>query len=83
MNIEINILKKTIIYRLSYSGMKETDILYKKIIKNKLEFLDNDELILLSTLFNEISDAEMFNWLKKKTPILQKYRMLIDKISDE
>ena len=34
MNIEINILKKTIIYRLSYSGMKETDILYKKIIKN-------------------------------------------------
>ena len=48
MNKEKNILKKIIKYRLSYSGMKETDIIYQKLILNKLEFFNEDELKLLS-----------------------------------
>ena len=39
MNKEKNLLKKLIRYRLSYSGMKETDIIYKKLIM----FMEFDE----------------------------------------
>ena len=79
----MNVLKKIIIYRLSYSGMKETDILYKKTILDKLDLLDTDELQLLSTLFNEISDSDIFNMLTKKIPISDKYNNLINKILNE
>ena len=83
MNIKKNILKKTIKYRLSYSGMKETDILYKNIIINKLDSLNYTELKLLSNLFNEISDAEIFKWITKKIIISNKYTNLINKITYE
>ena len=83
MRKEKNNLKKVIKYRLSYSGMKETDIIYQKLILNKLEFLQKNELNLLSTLFNEISDAEIFNMLTNKVPRLKKFKKLIDKITDE
>jgi succinate dehydrogenase flavin-adding protein (antitoxin of CptAB toxin-antitoxin module) len=81
--MEMNILKKSIKYRLSYSGTKETDIIYKNIISKKLDFLSEEELLLLSTLFNEISDIEIFNWITKKKPSLRKYKNLIDSISNE
>ena len=83
MNIEKNILKKIIKYRLLYSGMKETDIIYQKLILNKLEFLNEDELKLLSDLFNEVSDANIFNILINKIPSSKKFKNLIDKILDE
>ena len=82
MNKENNILKKIIKYRLSYSGMKETDIIYKKLILNKLEILNTDELKLLSILFNEISDANIFNMLTGKVH-LPKFKNLINKIINE
>lgn len=83
MNKEKNILKKIIKYRLSYSGMKETDIIYQKLILNKLEFFNEDELKLLSDLFNEIPDADIFNMLTNKISISRKFKNLIDKILDE
>ena len=83
MNLDKKILIKTIKYRLSYSGMKETDIVYQNIILNKLKFLDEDELKLLSNLFSEISDPVIFNWIYKKTSISKKYKNLITKITDE
>ena len=83
MNKEKNILKKIIKYRLLYSGMKETDIIYQKLILNKLEFLNEDELKLLSDLFNEVSDANIFNILINKIASSKKFKNLIDKILDE
>ena len=83
MNKQKNILKKIIKYRLSYSGMKETDIIYQKLILNKLEFFNEDELKLLSDLFNEISDADIFNMLTNKISVSRKFKNLIDKILDE
>ena len=83
MNKEKNILKKIIKYRLSYSGMKETDIIYQKLILNKLEFFNEDELKLLSDLFNEIPDADIFNMLTNKISVSRKFKNLIDKILDE
>ena len=76
-------LKKIIKYRLSYSGTKETDILYKRMILDKIEIFNNQELLLLSNLFNEISDTNIFDILTNKIEKPKKYRQLITKIINE
>ena len=76
-------LKKIIKYRLSYSGTKETDILYKKMILDKLKIFNNEELLLLSNLFNEISDTDIFNILTNKSKGPKKYQILMNKIINE
>ena len=83
MSEEIFNLKKIIRYRLSYSGTKETDILYRKMILNKLDNLNKKELLLLSNLFNEISDIEIFNILTNKLKKPPKYNEIINKIINE
>ena len=83
MNEETINLKKIIRYRLSYSGTKETDILYHKMISNKLDHLNKKELSLLSNLFKEISDIEIFNILTNKSKKPSKYKNLINKIINE
>jgi succinate dehydrogenase flavin-adding protein (antitoxin of CptAB toxin-antitoxin module) len=83
MNDEITNLKKIIRYRSLYSGTKETDIIYKRIIIDKLDNLNKDELLLLSSLFNEISDNVIFNFLTKKSKPSIKYQDLINKLINE
>ena len=83
MNDEITNLKKIIRYRSLYSGTKETDIIYKRIIIDKLDNLNKEELLLLSTLFNEISDNVIFNFLTKKSKPSIKYQDLIIKLINE
>ena len=56
---KIEVLKKTIRYRLSYSGTKETDILYKQMILSKINKLSINELNLLSNLFKDLPDTEI------------------------
>ena len=51
MDKEKNNLKKLIRYRLSYSGMKETDIIYQRMILKKIEFLNMEDLKLLSNIY--------------------------------
>ena len=57
---DIEILKKRILYRCSYSGTKETDLIYLKLIVNKIDQLKYQELIQLSNLFKEVSDTDIF-----------------------
>ena len=76
-------LKKIIRYRLSYSGTKETDILYKKMILDKIDIFNTAELLLLSNLFNEISDIDIFNILTNKLNRPKKYQKLMNKIANE
>ena len=83
MNDEITNLKKIIRYRSLYSGTKETDIIYKRIIIDKLDNLNKEELLLLSSLFNEISDNVIFNFLTKKSKPSIKYQDLINKLVNE
>ena len=83
MNEEIINLKKIIKYRISYSGTKETDILYQKMILNKLDNLSKEELLLLTNLFTDISDIEIFNILTNKLKKPSKYKDLINKIINE
>ena len=77
MHKEKEKLEKIIKYRLSYSGMKETDILYKRLILDKLKYLNENELKLLSNLFTEVSDIRIFNMLTNKEALIKKYENLI------
>ena len=77
---DIKKIKKQIIYRCSYSGTKETDLLYKKFIINKIDQLTNFELIKLSSLFKEVSDIDIFLILTNKTQPKKKYKNLFNKI---
>ena len=83
MNDEIKNLKKIIKYRSLYTGTKETDFLYKKVIIDKLDNLNKKELLLLSNLFNEISDHVIFNFLTKQSKPSTKYKDLINKLINE
>ena len=64
--MNINYIEKILKYRLSYSGTKETDILYKKLILGKLNNFQNEELNLLISLFDEYSDDDIFGFLTNK-----------------
>jgi len=67
MNDDIANLKKIIRYRSLYSGTKETDFIYKRIIFDKLDVLTKKELHLLTNIFNEISDNDILNLLTRKS----------------
>ena len=75
-------LKKQIIYRCSYSGTKETDLLYQKLIVNKIDSLSNKELYQLSILFNEVSDTDIFLILTNKKNPDNKYTNLFKKLKE-
>ena len=73
-------LKKQIIYRCSYTGTKETDLLYQKLIVNKIDTLNHNEIYELSTLFNEVSDSDIFLILTNKINPINKYTNLFIKL---
>ena len=73
-------IKKKIIYQCSYTGIKETDLLYQQLIVNKIDTLSLDELYQLSTLFNEVSDAEIFLILTNKINSNKKFNNLFKKL---
>ena len=79
---DINKLKKRIIYRCSYTGTKETDLLYQKLIVNKIDSLNFDELRQLSNLFNEVSDTDIFLILTNKINSNDKYNNLFKKLRE-
>ena len=78
--MNINYIEKILKYRLSYSGTKETDILYKKLILGKLNNFQNKELNLLISLFDEYSDDDIFCFLTNKDDPPNKFKSLISKI---
>ena len=76
----IEILKKKILYRCTYTGTKETDLLYKKLITNKINNFTHQELVQLSSLFNEISDADILLILTNKIKPHPNYKYLFNKL---
>tara|TARA_Y100001970_G_C13936878_1_gene701136 strand:- start:226 stop:471 length:246 start_codon:yes stop_codon:yes gene_type:complete len=78
----LNSLKKIIKYRSSYSGTKETDILYKKYFINNLNIFNVNELNLLKYLFDTYSDDEIYDFLTKKRKPNLKFKKLFDKINN-
>ena len=78
--MKLNSLKKIIKYRSSYSGTKETDIMYERYFIRNLEKFNKKELNLLVSVFNYYSDNLIFQILTKKIKPDNKFKSLFDKI---
>ena len=61
MSLDIDELKKKIVYRSSYRGTKEMDILLSSFVKDVINHLDNDELENLFNLLN-IDDDNLYKF---------------------
>ena len=61
MSLDIDELKKKIIYRSSYRGTKEMDILLSSFVRDIINYLDNDELEKLFNLLN-IDDDNLYKF---------------------
>ena len=61
MNINIQVLKKKIIYRASYRGTKEMDSLLVSFTKKYVDILSDEDLISLSKLI-DIDDENLYNY---------------------
>ena len=77
----LNSLKKIIKYRSTYSGTKETDILYKEYFIKNLDKFSKHEMKLLKSVFDIYSDDEIYNILTKKKPVDIKFKNLFEKIN--
>jgi len=77
----LNSLKKIIKYRSTYSGTKETDILYKEYFIKNLDKFSEYEMKLLKSVFDIYSDEEIYNILIKKNPVDIKFKNLFEKIN--
>tara|TARA_B100002052_G_scaffold201166_1_gene183605 strand:- start:338 stop:583 length:246 start_codon:yes stop_codon:yes gene_type:complete len=75
-------LKKTIKYRVSYSGTKETDILYKRYFINQFNKFNEKDLKDIESLFNQFSDNEIYHFLTSKIAIPMEFRNIFNKIFD-
>ena len=80
--MKLNSLKKIIKYRSSYSGTKETDIMYERYFIRNLEKFNKNELNLLISVFDYYSDDLIFQILTKKIKPNNKFKSLFDRIDE-
>ena len=81
--MSLNSLKKTIKYRVSYSGSKETDILYKRYFINQLDKFTEKDLEDIKSIFNQFSDNEIYDFLTSKVAIPLEFKEIFNKILNE
>ncbi len=81
--MSFNSLKKTIKYRVSYSGTKETDILYKRYFINQLDKFTGKDLEDIKSIFNQFSDNEIYDFLTSKVAIPLEFKEIFNKILNE
>ena len=81
--MSFNSLKKTIKYRVSYSGTKETDILYKRYFINQLDKFTDKDLEDIKSIFNQFSDNEIYDFLTSKVAIPLEFKEIFNKILNE
>ena len=81
--MSFNSLKKTIKYRVSYSGTKETDILYKRYFINQLDKFNKKDLEDIESLLDQFSDNEIYDFLTSKITIPIKFEGIFKKILNE
>ena len=73
-------LEKIIKYRSTYTGTKETDLLYKKYFINNIKNFSKNDLILLISIFDCYSDNEIYLILCDKLKPKKKFTELFNKI---
>ena len=81
--MSFNSLKKTIKYRVSYSGTKDTDILYKRYFINQLDKFTEKDLDDIKSIFNQFSDNEIYDFLTSKVAIPLEFKEIFNKILNE
>ena len=81
--MSFNSLKKTIKYRVSYSGTKETDILYKRYFINQLDKFSEKDLEDIKSIFNQFSDNEIYDFLTSKIAIPLEFKEIFNKILND
>ena len=81
--MSFNSLKKTIKYRVSYSGTKETDILYKRYFINQLDKFTGKDLEDIKSIFNQFSDNEIYDFLTSKVAFPLEFKEIFNKILNE
>ena len=81
--MSLNSLKKTIKYRVSYSGTKETDILYERYFINQLDKFSEKDLEDIKSIFNQFSDNEIYDFLTSKVAIPLEFKEIFNKILNE
>ena len=81
--MSFNSLKKTIKYRVSYSGTKETDILYKRYFINQLDKFSEKDLEDIKSIFNQFSDNDIYDLLTSKVAIPLEFKEIFNKILNE
>ena len=81
--MSFNSLKKTIKYRVSYSGTKETDILYKRYFINQLDKFTEKDLEDIKSIFNQFSDNEIYEFLTSKVAIPLEFKEIFNKLLNE
>ena len=81
--MSFNSLKKTIKYRVSYSGTKETDILYKRYFINQLDKFSEKDLEDIKSIFNQFSDNEIYDFLTSSAAIPLEFKGIFNKILNE
>ena len=81
--MSFNSLKKAIKYRVSYSGTKETDILYKRYFIDDFNKFNENDLRDIQELFDNYSDNEMYDFLTRKINIPYHYEIIFKKILNE
>jgi len=81
--MSFNSLKKTIKYRVSYSGTKETDILYKRYFINQLDKFTEKDLEDIKSIFNQFSDNDIYDFLTSKVAIPLEFKEIFNKILNE
>ena len=58
-----DMMRKRLIYRASYTGMKETDLLLGQFAKLHLPDLERDELVAFEALL-DAGDPSIFAWVR-------------------
>ncbi len=81
--MSFNSLKKTIKYRVSYSGTKETDILYKRYFINQLDKFTEKDLEDIKSIFNQFSDNEIYDFITSNVAIPLEFKEIFNKILNE
>ena len=82
MNINIDELKKKIIYRANYRGTKEMDTLLGAFTKKYIDDLVNQDLLDLLN-FLEIDDENLYKLIQKKLPLTDFPNNKISKLFNE
>ena len=73
---------KRLIYRASYTGMKETDLLLGQFAENYLPLLDDEHLSQFEALL-DAGDPALLGWVKGDEPVPEQFDTAVFKLIKE